>query len=301
MGDKTDLQSGVLNERIEQGLRAALAPALQPKSGTPPRFAKALEYTVFPGGARVRPRLALAVAGACGDSTPRVSEAAACAIELLHCASLVHDDLPCFDNASVRRGRPSVHTAFGRRLAVLAGDALIVEAFRYLGEVVGADRVERLPALTSIVAAAVAAPHGIAAGQAWECEPKVCLEDYHRAKTSALFVAATGAGAAAAGWDPKPWQELGAKIGDAYQVADDLSDALGDEETLGKPTGQDSALHRPSAVEAFGVAGAGERLKQLLADALDSIPRSPGEAALKQLIVAESQRFMPKLAGRRAA
>ena len=91
-----------------------------------------LRYAVFPGGARIRPRLCLAVAQACGEDQPAVTDAAAAAIELLHCASLVHDDLPCFDDAPLRRGKPSVHRAFGERLAVLAGDALIVLAFETL-------------------------------------------------------------------------------------------------------------------------------------------------------------------------
>ena len=116
--------------------------------------------------------------------------AAAAAIELLHCASLVHDDLPCFDDADTRRGKPSVHAQFGEPIAVLAGDALIVLAFETLArEVVG--RARRLARLVSIVAAAVGAPRGIVAGQAWECEAAVPLVDYQRAKTGALFVGST--------------------------------------------------------------------------------------------------------------
>src|SRR5262249_58610889 len=96
----------------------------------PRRLSAAMRGAVFPKGARVRPRLCHAVASACGDDEPRATEAAGAAIELLHCASLVHDDLPCFDDAALRRGRPSVHAAFGEPLAVLAGDALIVLAFQ---------------------------------------------------------------------------------------------------------------------------------------------------------------------------
>ena len=98
----------------------------------PQLLQEAMHYSVFPGGARIRPQLCLAVASACGDDDPALSNAAASAIELLHCASLVHDDLPCFDDAESRRGRPSVHTAYGERIAVLAGDALIVLAFQCL-------------------------------------------------------------------------------------------------------------------------------------------------------------------------
>ena len=105
--------------RIERTLGVAVD---RSSEGAPPRLASALRHAVFPGGARIRPRLCLAVAAACGDPAPPLSDAAAAAIELLHCASLVHDDLPCFDNASTRRGHPTVHRAFGEPLAVLAGD-----------------------------------------------------------------------------------------------------------------------------------------------------------------------------------
>ena len=118
--------------RIERSLHEVVAQADQP--GCPPRLAAAMRHAVFPRGARIRPRLCLAVAAACGEDAPAVSEAAAIAIELLHCASLVHDDLPCFDDAETRRGRPSVHRAFGEPLAVLAGDALIVLAFQTLAQ-----------------------------------------------------------------------------------------------------------------------------------------------------------------------
>ncbi|MGA7268382.1 MAG: polyprenyl synthetase family protein, partial [Aestuariivirga sp.] len=104
-------------QRLEQELEQAVTRATGPEC--PPRLAEALHYAVFPGGARIRPRLCLAVARACGDSNFVAATAAAAAIELLHCASLVHDDLPCFDNAGIRRGKPSVHCAFGERTAVL--------------------------------------------------------------------------------------------------------------------------------------------------------------------------------------
>ena len=164
--------------RIERALEQALDSGGQ--AGCPPGLARAVHYAVFPGGARVRPRLCLAVAAACGDPDPALSDAAAVAIELLHCASLVHDDLPCFDDAPMRRGKPSVHSAFGERLAVLTGDALIVHAFEALARG-GLRRPERLPALIATVAAATGMPTGIVAGQAWECETHVDLADYQRA------------------------------------------------------------------------------------------------------------------------
>ena len=180
--------------RIEQSLAVAIA--CGEAEGCPPKLAGAIRHAVFPGGARIRPQLCLAVAQACGDDDPALSDAAATAIELLHCASLVHDDLPCFDDATTRRGRASVHFAFGESLAVLAGDALIVRAFQTLGAAASRSPL-RLPALLSTIASSTGMPHGIVAGQAWECEPRVLLSDYQRAKTGSLFSAATIAGAQA--------------------------------------------------------------------------------------------------------
>jgi len=254
--------------RIERTLGVAVD---RSSEGAPPRLASALRHAVFPGGARIRPRLCLAVAAACGDPAPPLSDAAAAAIELLHCASLVHDDLPCFDNASTRRGHPTVHRAFGEPLAVLAGDALIVAAFEVLARAFAA-APDRFPCLVEVVARGVAAPHGIIAGQAWESEPRIPVITYRRTKTGALFEAAGAAGAIAAGSDPAPWRTFGERIGEAYQVADDIHDVAGDAVSLGKPTGRDSALGRPNAAHDLGVGGSRKLLGQLLDEALDEMP-----------------------------
>jgi geranylgeranyl diphosphate synthase type II len=284
--------------RIEQALAAAVTRA--EALGSPPGLAKAIHHAVFPGGQRIRPRLCLAVAHACSGDDAALVDAAAVSIELLHCASLVHDDLPCFDNAATRRGQPSVHAAYGERLAVLAGDALIVLAFETLGRA-AATAPERLPGLVLTVARAVGMPAGIVAGQAWECEARVPLADYQRAKTGALFAGATMAGAAAAGADPAPWRALGERLGEAYQVADDLRDVVGDPEDLGKPVGQDEALGRPSAAKELGIPGSIRRLEVLVAGAIEAIPPCPGVNELRGLILAEARRFLPKELARRAA
>ncbi len=285
--------------RIERALAAALAHA--EGAGGPPRLGKAMQHAVFPRGARVRPGLGLAVGAACGVDDPGAADAAAAAIELLHCASLVHDDLPCFDNADVRRGRPSVHRAFGEPLAVLAGDALIVLAFQTLARGAGAPR---LGPLMDVVGAAVGAPAGIVAGQAWECEPPetVDLSEYQRSKTGILFAAAAMAGAVSAGADGAAWRLLGERLGEAYQVADDIRDAAAEPEEMGKPAGRDLALGRPSAAIAFGVSGAVERLEALAAEAVAAVPPCRGAAALRGLIRSEAKRLMPaSLAGSVAA
>ena len=285
------MENGLLD--CEQYLEEAMAE--HATAQCPPLLAQALNYAVFPGGARVRPKICKAVALANNSSDVGLANAAASAIELLHCASLVHDDLPCFDDATQRRGKPSVHAKFGERIAVLTGDALIVAAFQTLAtHAIHAVRTERVPLVTAIVARGVGAPHGICAGQAWECERSVDLSRYHRAKTGALFVAATCAGAAAAGVDPGPWVNLGARIGEAYQVADDIKDAISDPETLGKPTGIDVKLDRPSAVRELGLDGAVTRLKQCLEAGLDSMPACAGQDLLQKIVRAQASRFVPE-------
>jgi geranylgeranyl diphosphate synthase type II len=248
---------------------------------------------VFPGGARVRPRLCLAAAGACGDDAPLLADAAAAAIELLHCASLVHDDLPCFDDAATRRGKPSVHRAYGEPLAVLVGDALIVLSFETLARASSA-APERLVPLLSTLAKAAGAPQGLVAGQAWESEPTASLGEYHRAKTSSLFTAATMAGALAAGCDPAPWRLLGERLGEAYQVADDLLDAVAQPHEAGKPTRRDACLERPSAVATWGVAGALSQLRGLVAQAVEAVPACPGADPLRALVVQMADRLVPE-------
>jgi geranylgeranyl diphosphate synthase type II len=284
--------------RIETGLNLAFVRAQAPYG--PPLLAAAMRHAVFPGGARVRPRLCLAVAQACGDSAPDAADAAACAIELLHCASLVHDDLPCFDDAATRRGRASVHAGFGAPLAVLAGDALIVLAFQVIGWGALATPT-RLGPLLLTIGQAVGMPNGIVAGQAWESEAHADLEAYQRAKTGALFAAATVAGATAAGADPQPWRSLGDSLGQAYQVADDLLDAVADPECTNKPVGRDAALGRPSAVLAYGVSGALDLLESLTRTAAESIPDCPGAVPLRKLIAQEARRLVPASLSRAAA
>jgi geranylgeranyl diphosphate synthase type II len=284
--------------RIERALEAAIERA--GGASAPPRLSEAVRYAVFPGGARVRPRICLAVAEACGCDEPALAESAAAAIELLHCASLIHDDLPCFDNADLRRGRPSVHKAFGEPIAVLAGDGLIVLAFEVLAQA-GACAPNRLPGLLMTLGRCAGMPSGIVAGQAWECEPDVKLSEYHRAKTGSLFAAATISGALASGVSPDPWRVLGECIGEAYQVADDIKDMIADPAISGKPCGQDAAHHRPSATAELGLQGAVRRIEQLVADAVASIPDCPGAAQLRALIAIQAKRFVPKELARHAA
>jgi geranylgeranyl diphosphate synthase type II len=275
---------------IEKALGRALA--LPCSSDCPPRFAEALNYAIFPGGARIRPKLLLAVAQACGQADMAAALAGACAIEMLHSASLVHDDLPCFDGAAYRRGKPSVHVAYGERIAVLVGDALIVEAFNV---------VAAYPNMIRIIAQSVGAPHGICAGQAWECEDKMDLVRYQRAKTGALFAACTMLGAVAAGESAEPWRQCGLLIGEAFQVADDLRDVAGVSGDIGKPTGQDAAHGLPNMVSMLGFDGAFQYFETLLTKVVDATPECAGREALTGQIVAASRAMVPKQLHRGAA
>ncbi len=275
---------------IEQTLEGAVAKAS--RGVCPPGLADAIAYAVFPGGARVRPLLCLSVAAACGTPGAATLSAAA-SIELLHCASLVHDDLPCFDDADVRRGKPSVHRAYGQPLAVLAGDALIVLAFESL--LTGCRMAPTsLPLLVGILANSVGMTHGLVAGQAWECEKSVALPVYHAAKTGALFVGSAKAGAASVGGDPDAWADFGALLGEAYQVADDIRDASGSAAELGKPVGRDAALARPNAITHFGLKGAVEHLDRLVERALAAVPECSGADDLRGQVRTQVRWLVPK-------
>lgn len=276
-----------VSARVEQALIRHLAGRREPG-----KLSAAMTHALFPGGARIRPCLAIAVARACGDDRPVVADGLAAAVEFLHCASLVHDDLPCFDDAGLRRGRPSVHAAHGEAMAVLAGDGLIVLAFQALADV-ASEAGSRLPKLLSIVAESAGAPSGLVAGQAMESEDGCALSPYHAAKTGALFEAATTGGAVAAGGDEVHWRIIGRRLGAAYQIADDIHDRLGADGTLGKPTGQDARLGRPSSIDEFGADGAIRALKNLIEETAAAVPDGTASDEIRQLIRAQTARFVP--------
>ena len=261
--------------------------------GGPPRLLAAMRHAVFSGGARIRPQLCMAVAIACGDEAPELTNAAAVSLELMHCASLVHDDMPAFDNADTRRGQATVHKAFSEPLALLTGDALILMAYRVMLQ--GArPHPERLAALMDNLTQGVGLPHGIVAGQAWECESSADLGQYQRAKTGALFVSATCAGALSCGQRPEPWAPLGAYLGEAYQVADVIRDVIADAASLGKPVGQDALHARPSSAQALGLDGAIAHFDHLIEQAASSIPACSCRDMLRQLVQLEAERLVPK-------
>lgn len=284
--------------RIEAALAEALGRAVSAR--TPPRLQSAIRHAVFPGGARLRPRLVLAMAEAIGDHTPQLALAGATAVELVHCASLVHDDMPCFDNAEIRRGRPSVHKAFGEPLALLAGDGLIVAAFEVVGRAALSDP-QRGASMIAALASGAGIGSGIIAGQAWESEPEIPLRWYQQAKTGALFEAAAALGAIAAGVSPEPWRHFGALLGEAYQIADDLADCFGSASQLGKGIGRDAELSRSNQGLAFGLEGALVRLEAALSELARATPLCPGQARLRAFVTRAATRLLPADLGRRVA
>ena len=280
-----------VGKHIEQLLRQAMVELTV--SPCPSKLAAALEYGVFPGGARVRPKLVMAVARACTDKPLPLAERSAVAIEFLHCACLVQDDLACFDNAETRRSKLSLHRAYDERLAILASDALIVGAFEQISALNDVDTAAQL-GLVKMLSHQVGAVHGITAGQAWESEKQIDIDAYHRAKTGALFAASTQAGALATGADENAWAVTGHLVGSAYQIADDIHDVMGDTASLGKPINVDATHGRPNAVHELGVDAAVSKLKHLIEQVVDSVPNCRNADFFTETIRQEARRFLPK-------
>ena len=223
----------------------------------------AMRYAVLDGGKRLRPLLVLAACEAVrGD--PVVALRAACAVELIHAYSLVHDDMPCMDNDVLRRGKPTVHVKFGEAQALLAGDALQALAFELLVPEDGS-----VPAVLSArlcrQLAQAAGALGMAGGQAvdlasvGEALDQQALEGMHRLKTGALLQASVMMGASTAPVDPAVHRHLstyGACIGLAFQVVDDILDVTTDSATLGKTAGKDAAADKPTFVSLMGLEAA---------------------------------------------
>lgn len=278
-------------DAIDEKILSALARSDQP--GGPPKLAAAMKDAVLPGGARIRPRLMLAVAAACGAQKEDLALSAAVSLELMHCASLVHDDLPTFDDASVRRGKPTTHKKFGEPIAVLTGDALIMLAFEELA-VGAAEDHHILPSLTKTLAGCIGMPFGLCAGQAWEEEPEPDINAYHAAKTGALFAGVTVMGALVAEYpSASSWSSFGMELGSAYQMADDICDVTSTEGTRGKPCGQDERFGRPNIANTMGVKGAVETLMQQIDTAVGHIPECPGRESLEVLVRATTRNFLP--------
>jgi geranylgeranyl diphosphate synthase, type II len=246
----------------------------------PAEVHRAMRYSLFAGGKRLRPILALAAAEAAGGKAAEAMPVA-CALELIHTYSLIHDDLPAMDDDDLRRGRPTSHRVFGEATAILAGDALLTEAFRLMArqdlmKSVSAPR--RLRAIYLV--AAGSGSRGMVGGQAVDIasEGKAIsaetLEYIHSRKTGALIEAAVSAGAVVGGGSPREvsaLEEYGRKTGLAFQIIDDLLDVQGDPSKMGKAAGKDRARGKATYPAFFGIADSRRRAERLVQEALASL------------------------------
>lgn len=252
---------GAWRTRQQSAVEAALSRWVP--ADAPAGLGEAMRYAVLDGGKRLRPLLVLATAEAL-DGEPHAAMRAACAVELIHAYSLVHDDMPCMDNDVLRRGKPTVHVKYGEAQALLAGDALQALAFELLvpgdgsvGPALSAELCRRL--------ALASGADGMAGGQAVDLASvgvaldQPALEAMHRRKTGALLQASVLMGAATASAPPPRMDALstyGACLGLAFQVVDDILDVTADSATLGKTAGKDAAADKPTFVSLMGLAAA---------------------------------------------
>ncbi len=247
----------------------------------PAGLGDAMRYAVLDGGKRLRPLLVLATCEAVGGHHAAALRAA-CAVELIHAYSLVHDDMPCMDNDVLRRGKPTVHVQFGEAQALLAGDALQALAFELL--VPGDDSVgDAMSARLCRLLALAAGADGMAGGQAVDLASvgialnQGALEAMHRRKTGALLQASVTMGAATGVVSPAAHAALvqyGASLGLAFQVVDDILDVTADSATLGKTAGKDAAADKPTFVSLLGLGEAQAYADRVLAQAHDALRQS---------------------------
>ena len=260
---------------------AALEKYLSPEDELPFSVHKAMRYSVFAGGKRVRPILMLAAAEAVGGTIGQAMPAA-CAMEMIHTYSLIHDDLPAMDDDDFRRGNPTNHKVFGEAIAILAGDALLTEAFSLMSTTahfptVSADRL--LAVIHEI--ARCSGSHGMVGGQVVDMEsegkPEIDLatvQYIHTHKTGALIKASVKAGAILGGADAAQLAAMtsyGEAIGLAFQIADDILDIEGTTEQIGKDAGSDQARGKATYPAVMGIADAKRRAAELVELALDSL------------------------------
>jgi geranylgeranyl diphosphate synthase type II len=280
--------------RIEQVLDRCLA---LPDAGTP-RLRDAMRYSTLGGGKRLRPSLVYLTGESLGAALTDL-DAPAAAVELIHVYSLVHDDLPAMDDDDLRRGRPTCHRAFDEATAILVGDALQALAFSVLADDSLGNLVPgiRLSMIRTLAKAAGTA--GMAGGQAVDLAAVgqvlsvEAVENMHRRKTGALIegsvlLGAIGAGISS-GEDYRSLEQFGAEIGLAFQIQDDILDVEGDVAVLGKTTGADAALSKPTYPSTVGLPAARDRARSLRDRAIAALaplgPRSTPLVELAQFVV----------------
>ena len=243
----------------QQQVDAELDRLVPPETAPPETIHRAMRYSLFAGGKRIRPVLCIEAARAVTDETRSVV-AAACSLELIHTYSLIHDDLPALDNDDYRRGKLTNHKVFGDAMAILAGDALLTLAFQVLAQLdLPADRKARL---IEELATASGTVGGMIGGQVADLEGEgkppdaALLETIHRAKTGALLRASLRLGAICAGASPAQYDALscyGEHIGLAFQIVDDILDVEESSEALGKTAGKDAQQHKITFPAVYGL------------------------------------------------
>jgi geranylgeranyl diphosphate synthase type II len=245
------------------------------------RLVEAMRYSLLAGGKRIRPVLTLATARACG-ADPMSVLPTACALELIHTYSLIHDDLPAIDDDTLRRGRPTCHVAFGEDVAILAGDGLFAEAFSLvlLRQQGGSGAV-----LAAVVEIATATGvQGMVGGQYMDVAGEAAADDdlrtLHALKTGRLIQAAVVCGALLSGAkDVEPYRAFAAELGLLFQIVDDILDETGAEDELGKSVGKDRALDKVTYVSRFGMERAVELADETQRRALKLLAGLPGDTA----------------------
>jgi geranylgeranyl diphosphate synthase type II len=266
-------------DRRRQRVEAALEEYFPIPATGPPRLMEAIRYSLLGGGKRIRPILLLASAEAFGvDIEPMVPFA--CGVEMIHAYSLVHDDLPAMDDDRLRRGKPTSHVVFGEGLAILAGDALLTEAFRVMLEArVAAQEPSRALLVVREIAEAAGA-HGMVGGQAADLEAEGAVPDLptvefiHVRKTGALILASVRSGAILAGASPDRLLRLtryGECLGLAFQIADDILDTEGPVSETGKTPGRDQARRKVTFPAVLGLPAAKQRARDLLTQSLSEL------------------------------
>jgi len=250
---------------------------LVPSETTPPeRLHKAMRYSLLAGGKRLRPALVLSAGEAFGAETDDLMPAA-CAIEMIHTYSLIHDDLPAMDNDDLRRGRPTCHKAFGEPIAILAGDALLTQAFRVLAADSPKRDAERQIRVIREVASAAGTVDALIGGQVADIESEgrkvdaSTLEYIHHSKTGAMITASVVIGGTVGGASNDQidrLREYGQRIGLAFQIADDILDVTSTSEELGKTPGKDQAANKATYPAIYGIAASQARASELVAEAV---------------------------------
>ena len=265
---------------------------LVPEEGEEPRSVhSAIRWSLFAGGKRFRPLLLMATGQSLGAGADALLDAA-CALEMIHTYSLIHDDLPSMDDDDLRRGRPTCHVRFGEATAILAGDALQALAFQTIAADVQLSDAVRA-ALVFELACAAGTPYGMVAGQALDLDAearevsKVELERIHRLKTGALIVCAARSGAIIAGAGEKELSAVtryGTALGLLFQITDDLLDVVASAEDLGKTPGKDARSRKATYPALYGLDATRERAQAAYDDACGALDEIDRPTALLRII-----------------